>query len=503
MIEDFDFKTVLAGIQADGLEISENYVAEIKDRTKYNAELAAYFIRMYEHTNQDRYFRRSYAVGGCGQTMLFDFHNKTRLADLIRLELCHDRFCLNCAKMRQVTYLDRFMPHILAMSDEKEILHLVLTAPNVSAPYLRPYMTIFFQAYGKLIRILNGTVTIRGIDFAPLGFAAALRNTEITYLRKDYHLHIHSIVAVNKGLHMPKIRTNKFSYDYVADPITGRVRRVHTRYFSDFEIFLQRLWRLLVDRIAARVFKFGLLFTEALPPSSPLYHVFKDGVARKVSAGKRKGAVTLDNIRAVGRNNGYSVVLDPVANENFIQVFKYAFKCEDEQAAFMSYDNFVALQEGTHGKKFMQGYGQWLKLKCDENIQDGFDDFFDVFKAYLWQVDRPESVNLTLEETLTKMREGEYTFITRSKLRNLLSNSTKQALLSHKDDFPPAPVPRFSFADLGLAYDRYLRNKDRVQLFGSVQKIVDPESGHNVVLLSEQQLHFLEDLFQSTENCHA
>ncbi len=495
MIEDFDFATVLAGIQADDLEISESYVADIKDRTKYNANLAAYFVRLFEERDRDSYFRRSYAVGGCGQTMLFDFHNKTRLADLIRIELCHDRFCLNCAKMRQATYLQRFMPFILALSDDKDILHLVLTAPNVSAPYLRSYMGIFFEAYGRLIRILNGTVKIRGVDLSPLGFAAALRNTEITYLRKDYHLHIHSILAVNKGLVMPKIHRNKFSYNYVKDPETGKVRREYVRSFSDFELFLQKLWRLLVDRIAARVFKFGLLCTEALPPSSPLYYVFRDGIALQASACKKKGAVTLDSIRSVGNNHGYSVVLDPVANGNFIQVFKYAFKCEDENAAFMSYENFVALQDGMHGKKFMQGYGQWRKLNCNDRIEDSFDEFFAIFKAYLWQVDRPESVHLTLDETLAKMRAGEYTFITRSKLRHILSESSKQALLSHKDDLPPAPVPQFSFSDLGLAYDRYIRNKERLQGFGEIQQIIDPDNGHKVVLLSEQQLHFLEEIF--------
>ena len=72
-----------------------------------------------------------------------------------------------------------------------------------------------------------------------------------------------------------------------------------------------------------------------------------------------------------------------------MQVFKYAFKTEDEHSSFMSYDNFVALDNGVRGKHLMQGYGLWRNMKCDDSIEEGFDEFFDVFKAYLWQVDRP------------------------------------------------------------------------------------------------------------------
>lgn len=484
MIENFDYSAIL-----HDLALSTDYVSDIKDRTVHNKALAEYFIRRFEETGKDSYFRRNYAISGCGQMLLFDFHNKKRIADLIRLELCHDRFCLNCAKMRQATYLQRFMPHILALSDEKEIFHVVFTAPNVSAEYLSSYVKIFYTAFYLLIRILRGTDKIRGIDFASLGFAAALRNTEITYLRKDYHLHIHSIFAINKDLYMPKIHRNKFSYDYSSG------KRIYKRSFSDFEIFLQKLWRILVDRLTAQVFKFGLLFIEALPPSSPLYRIFQDNVALKLSKDKKKFKITLDVIRSMGINDGYSVICDPVANEDFVQVFKYAFKTEDEHSLFMSYDNFVALDNGTRGKHLMQGYGLWRNMKCDDSIEEGFDEFFDVFKAYLWQVDRPESVNLTPDETLAKMREGEYTFITRSKLRHILQEPAAQELMLHKDEFPPAPKPGFSFPDLGLAYDRYLRNKEQSRLFASVQKVTDPDNGNRLVILSEQQLNFLQTIF--------
>lgn len=500
MLENFDYSEILSA-----LELSQDYVSGIKDLTIYNEELAAYYRRLFEETGKDSYFRRNYAIGGCGQTLLFDFHHKKSIADLIRMELCHDRFCPNCMKLKQATRLQRFMPPILALTDDKAVFHIVLTAPNILGPYLRTYITIFFEACARLVRFLNGTDKIRGLDLSPLGFAAALRNTEITYgwntsalrssakrklsPRTDYHLHLHMIVAFNKNLYLPKIHRNKFSYDYSSG------KRVYKRSFSDLEIFLQKLWRLLVDQITARIYKFGPSFAEPIPKSSPLYRVFGNDSVLRAGKGRKNNAVTLDAIRAMGPNDGYSVIMDPVTNAHFVQAFKYAFKVESENRVFMDYNQFSVLEHALYGRKLIQGYGAWFNLHGEDEIEEGFDEFFDVFKAYLWQVDRPESVNLTPDETLAKMREGEYTFITRSKLRHLLEIPSAQKLLEHKNEIPPAPKASFSFPDLALAYDRYIREKERSSLFANIRKIDDTESGTRILLLSEQQLNFLQDIF--------
>lgn len=496
MIENFDYTAILDGVKSSfDLRLSEDYITDIMNRTFYNKDIADYYIRRYEETGKDAYFRHSVAIEGCGQTLFFDFHHKTEIADLIRIHLCHDRFCFNCGKMKQVTALQRFLPPILALSDDYDIYHLVLTAPNVPGEYLKSYRGVFYKAFPRLIRFLQGLDKIRNVDLRPLGYKAALRNTEITYKDKGYHLHLHVILALRKGLQLPKKYKNKFSYNYVKDKRTGKTRRVFVRYFSALEIFLQKLWRLLVDQITLQVFKFGLLLSEPLSPSSPLYKVFADNVALKCSSEKKKGKITLDAIRAMGKDDGYSVILDPVSNENFVQVFKYAFKVRDEDDAFMSYDNFVDLENAVAGKRLMQGYGAWHNLKCDEDIDESIDEFFEVLKAYLWQIDYPESVNLTPDEALTQIKEGRYTFITRSKISRLLQEPSAQMLMLHKDDIPPRPKFGPQFPDLGLAYERYLRKKEQRQIFGSMHTAVDLDSGQRVLVLTEQQLNFLQDIF--------
>lgn len=496
MIENFDYADVLDGVKSSfDVKLSSEYIEEIQARTLRNKDISEYYVQRFEETGKDKYFRHSVAVEGCGQALLFDFHHKTEIADLIRIQLCHDRFCFNCGKMKQVTALQRFMPPILSLSDDYDICHLVLTAPNVGGEYLRTYMGVFYEAYPRLIRFLRGTDTIHGVDLRPLDLQAALRNTEITYKGKGYHLHIHSIIAFAKGLDLPKIYINNFSYNRVYDKVTKKWKRVLVRKFSALEIFLQKLWRLLVDQITARVYKFGSTCLESLPKSSPLYHVFADNAALKFSSGKKKGKVTLDSIRAMGINDGYSVILDPVANDHFVQVFKYAFKVTDEDDAFMSYMNFCDLEHAVAGKKLMQGYGKWRNLKCDEEIDEGFDEFFEVFKAYLWQVDYPESVNLTPDEALLQMKEGRYTFITRSKISRLLQDPSAQKLLLHKDEFPAVPKRLPQFPDLGLSYERYLRKKEQKHVFGTLRTAFDPDSGKRMLLLTEQQLNFLQDIF--------
>lgn len=500
MLEAFDFSEILSE-----LRLSENYISDMQDRTYYNEDFAGYFRRLFEETDKDSYFRRGYSISGCSKSLLFDFHHKQRIADLLRIELCHDRFCPNCAKLKQATRLYRFLPAVLELTDDYDLYHCVLTAPNVPGSYLPSYVWIFFHAFPRLIDFLKCKEKIRGIDLSPLGYVAALRNTEITYgipekyfkterykkmkPRTDYHLHLHTIIAFRKGLELPKVHINKFSYDYSSG------KRILVRKFSALEIFLQKLWRLLVDQITAKVYPFGLDFAMPLSKSSPLYRVFGDESVLRPGKGKKNYAVTLVAIRSMGIDDGYSVIMDPVDNGHFVQAFKYAFKVTSDNHSFMSYEQFVTLENALFKKRLIQGYGKWQKLNCDDDIEEGFDEFFDVFKAYLWQVDRPETVTMSPDEALARMKEGEYTFITRSKLRRVLQTSAAQELIFHKADFPPAPKVGFSFPDLGLAYDRYMREKEKSHLFDDVQKVMDPDSGKNLVLLSEQQLNFLSDIF--------
>ena len=92
----------------------------------------------------------------------------------------------------------------------------------------------------------------------------------------------------------------------------------------------------------------------------------------------------------MGPNDGYSVIMDPVTNAHFVQAFKYAFKVESENNTFMDYNQFSVLEHALYGRKLIQGYGAWFNLHGEDEIEEGFDQFFDVFKAYLWQLDRPE-----------------------------------------------------------------------------------------------------------------
>lgn len=490
MIENFDYTEILSS-----LSLSREYVSDIIERTKNNEILAGYYRRLYEETGKDKFFAKSYAVCCCGKSMLFDFHRKMKIADLIRIQLCHDRFCPNCQKMMQVTRLDKFMSPILSLTEDYDVSHLVFTAPNVAGPYLRSYISVFFEAFARLIQFINGKEKIHGVDFSPLGYVAALRNTEITYGNTGYHLHLHVIIAFKKDLYLPKLHRNKFSYDYIIDPETKKKRRVYKRSFSDLEIFLQKLWRLLVDQITARVYKFGVKFSEPLAKSSPLYNVFSKDVLTRSGNKRKRSRISLPIIQSMGINDGYSVIMDPVTNDHFVQAFKYAFKVESEDHNFMTYDHFSTLRHALKGRKLIQGYGAWRNLKVKDNIDQSFDDFFDVFKAYLWQVDRPESVNMLPEDVLALMKEGEYTFINRSKLRRFLEAPAMFDLMQHKDEFPPAPTPAFAFPNLGLAYDRYMAEKQRSDLFASIRRIEDPESGLSVVLLSEQQLDFFQTIF--------
>lgn len=486
MIEHYDYTRIL-----NELQFSSAYVSDVLERISNNDVIAGFYRQLFEQTGNDRYFALHYEVANCSKNWYFDMHRKLKIADLIRVQLCHNRFCPNCQKMIQATRLKRFTPVLLDTSDTKDLFHMVLTVPNVTAPYLRTTVSILFEAFARLVRLLRGTDKLRGVDLKPLGFSAALRNTEITFntTRRDYHPHLHTIIAFDRGLYMPKIHRNKFSYD------KNGGQRLLKRQFSDFELFLQKVWRLLVDQIAARVYRYGLRLSEPLRSGSPLYSVFGDGKPCSTGQKGKRNALTLDAVRALSNDDGYSVILDSVENGHFVQVFKYAFKLQSEDSQLMDFEQFETIRGALHGRKTIQGYGYWYNMQGDDYIDDSLDEFFNVFKAYLWQIDYPDSVNLSPEEVLHMISEGAYTCITRRKLQHILEDMTADELLSHKDEIPPLPKKPFSPPDLTLAYTRYCREKEQSELFGHLSKVADPDSGAQLIVLNARQLDFLHSIF--------
>ena len=119
--------------------------------------------------------------------------------------------------------------------------------------------------YQKYISPMKGTSCCRFIPscseyayqaFEKYGFFGAVRALEITRekARPDYfHPHFHCLFILKKGMKLDEGRKHITSFSYDDEDYKRRHRKKVdgqvSRYFGDFEILLQKIWRLRIEGV--------------------------------------------------------------------------------------------------------------------------------------------------------------------------------------------------------------------------------------------------------------
>lgn len=492
---------------AEQLKISRQYAQDVDRRLQHNEAISEYFELLYEETENLRFLQLANDVYNCNRFWAFDRFDGHRVYDLTHVNLCHSRFCSNCQKMIQASRLYRFTPELDKALADYDLYHITFTIPNVPGVKLRTYVLIMARTFKRLIRLLRGQDKIRNLSFVDYGFYACLRNLEVTYnnRRNDYHPHYHCIFALRKDLNLPKYVENEYSYDYVRDPYSGKTQRVFRRYFSDFEILLQKLWRALIDQEEAKTYK-TLMLESRLGPAVkvPAFDTLDPNSGRKAGLKSKDAPVTLQRLNDM--DIGYSCIADKVETDTgdgdakYYEVFKYAFKLTSDERELMTFPQFKTLYFALKGIRTMQGYGAWYNLKCDDEIDESVDEFYAVYRAYLMQSDDPVRVRLAPADVVKEMDLGEYSFISRRAIQrklNDLSESDRAEIEQRASSLPPLPVSRPEFPDVSAAYYRYLQHKRTSPLFRELGYIDDPDTGKPILKLSYEQLSFFPRFFDN------
>src|SRR5699024_10807400 len=165
-----------------------------------------------------------------------DHYRQQKVKDFKKTNLCKDKFCNNCKKVKQASRLAKFMPMIEDLSKDKYLYHMVLTVPNCNGDDLKDVIRDkIFKSFAYLIDYLKIKKKIKGLDFEQYSYSGAIRSLEVTYRRDDYHPHLHCIIALEKPLDDNRYIKNTYS----------RSRKNGYRKFTEFEILIQKIWYLL------------------------------------------------------------------------------------------------------------------------------------------------------------------------------------------------------------------------------------------------------------------
>ena len=350
------------------IQVSKEHLKNVVNNNDYNKTIIRYYERLQKEYPLVNFSTNIENISNCNSWWLMDHYREQKVKDFKKTNLCKDKFCNNCKKVKQASRLAKFMPMIEDLSKDNYLYHMVLTIPNCNGEDLKDAIRDrLFKSFKRLNRYLNQDLKIKGLDFEQYSYIGAIRSLEVTYRQDDYHPHLHCIIALEKPLDDNRYIKNTFS----------KSRKNGYRKFTDFEILIQKIWYLL-------------------------------------NTGERVTKKAIDNLEL-----GYSCTVDPIDESSVYEVFKYMTKSTDEKNNILTYQNFKDLYFALYRVRQIQGYGCFYNVKDDDSIIEEVDYFYNKYIEELHKQENPVEVCETPQDLLL---DNQNLIISRKKIFNYIRN---------------------------------------------------------------------------------
>lgn len=343
------------------IQISNEHLNNVINNNEYNKTIISYYERLFSQYPQVNFSSQIENLSNCNSWWLLDYYKEQKVKDFKKTNLCKDKFCNNCKKVKQASRLAKFMPIIDEMSKDKHLYHLVLTVPNCQGTNLKDVIQKIFKSFYAINRYLKLEKKIKGYDFSQYGYSGAIRSLEVTFSKKDYHPHLHCVISLDNALDNNRNIVNTYS----------KSKKNGYRKFTEFEILIQKIWYLLFN-------------------------------------GERVNQKSIQNLEI-----GYSCTIDPIDESSVYEVFKYMTKSTDDKNNILTYQNFKDLYFALYRVRQIQGYGCFYNIKDDDSIIDEVDYFYNKFLEELQQKENPVEISQSPQDLLL---DNENIIISRKKI---------------------------------------------------------------------------------------
>ena len=359
--------------------VDKETLQKVVDNRSYNNLIVDYYKEFSNSGsisfNKDLLIKKGERLDYCNKYWQLDKYEKLKIKDFKKTNLCHDKFCANCKKVRQAGRMAKYIPELEKYKGN--LFHLVLTVPNCSGQELNSTYKKMAKSFNMIIRYLDGRLKIKNIDFSVFDYQGAVRSLEVTFHGNSYHPHFHVGIVLNSNLFSLDSMNiiNDFSYNN-----RYGIRELK-RLFCNEEILIQKIWYLLINNIK----------------------------------------VTEKSIN--GLSQGYSCMVNKFHENDYAELFKYISKGSDEKGNLLTYDNFVSLYYGLYRVKQIQGYGCLYRINDDmdlEELEQKYDD-------YIQNLKKKESPVVAYQTPQDLINDTKYTLISRKSYfkyyQNVLKNS--------------------------------------------------------------------------------
>lgn len=364
----------------------EEVSLEWDDNLLYSSEDEMNFMSQYiRHCRSSRD-----SINNCSRYWNLDWYRLQGVKDITKISLCHNKFCDNCQNLLSVQRYEKYAPIIDELSRCFSIAHVVFTVPNVPGNTLKDTLDTMYREFKFVLRYLKGEAKIKGFDLEKYGFKGGIRSVEITKNKETglFHPHFHCVFVFDKSFKINNNRhiLNSFSFDKEHLKVAhrkGASKKDTVRWFTDFEVLLQKIWYL------------------------------------------RMNGYKVNKINIESLEEGYSVICE--RTENVKEVFKYATKgifkdVEQKDIYDTSYNDFKVLCYALYKRRIIQGFGCFWHCDFSESINQKAegDKMYEEVISSLRFIESPEKMLSTLEEVLKEKNEKNVTYISRQNISAIL-----------------------------------------------------------------------------------
>ncbi|MFP7737978.1 hypothetical protein ACLHDF_32785, partial [Priestia aryabhattai] len=161
--------------------------------------------------------------------------------------------------------------------------------------------------------------------------------------------------------HMKHVNT--YSHD--------RYNKENKRLFTDEEILIQKIWKLL-------------------------------------NTGTKVTKKAIDSMRL-----GYSCTIDKFKEDDFLELFKYMTKSTSEEDTILTYEQFKTLYYTLFKTRQIQGYGCFYNLK---DVEVSIEEIEDLYNPYIEALQKEENPVEILESPTELAKDEDYIVISRKKV---------------------------------------------------------------------------------------
>lgn len=323
-------------------------------------------------------------VESCANYLYGDYYVFQGVKDIQKVNLCRDRFCDNCQNTLSVQRFQKYEPILTKFVEDGYLIdHVVLTVPNVLISELSSTLVKMYKAYKRLNIFLAGRKSVRNVNFSFYGYVGSIRALEITKNHETgrYHPHFHCLFMRRPGAKLKGRNINSYSFNKTEH----RKGSQDSPYlFSDFEILLQKTWKLLFEEVE----------------------------------------VNYSNIQEL--KIGYDVMLKN-ARGNYKEIFKYATKgllsYDADKSAVSCYTDFVLLVVALYRKKLIQGYGCFYAMNFSDEIDtSSVDDAYLEVVRVLHEIENPVWFFDRRDEVEQEIKKKNITYVSRKSLATIGSD---------------------------------------------------------------------------------